>query len=238
MTPIERLLLGYCVLGTTLVGGWTLWGVARPPERLSVIELDAQRLNIREPDGRLRLVATSAARTPGILFRGKEYPHPSRRSAGLLFFNDQGTENGGLIFDGARRDGRVTSSGHLSFDQFEQDQVVTLDQSENDGRRWAGLGVADRPVQPLDVATLSRAATTHDPTEQTRLMDSLKAQSGHQRVFVGKQDEASRVILKDAQGRDRLRLEVTAPGKASITFLDETGRAVRTYGPQPLARQF
>src|SRR5687767_1962305 len=76
-------------------------------------EIDVERINIREPNGTLRMVISNTARTPGIIWRGVERPHPSgRRSAGMLFFNEEGTENGGLSFGGQRGpDGRVSGGG-------------------------------------------------------------------------------------------------------------------------------
>lgn len=38
--------------------------------------------------------------------------------------------------------------------------------------------------------------------------------------------------LRDAAGRKRLMLKVTAAGEASIPFLDEAGKVVRTVTPQ------
>lgn len=230
---IHGLLLGYCLVSTTALIGVVTHDHLGGQKEARFQEIDAQRINIREPDGRLRMVITSAGRTPGIIFRGKEYPHPSRKSAGLLFFNEEQTENGGLIFDGARRDGHVSSSGHLSFDQFEQDQVITLDQSEDGTRRLAGLGVADRPDQPMDIEALTHVAAMPEGPGKAAAFAKLRAASlgGRQRLFAGKQEGASRVSLKDAEGRERLRLEVTADGRATIAFLDANGKVVRTLVP-------
>ena len=79
-----------------------------------------------------------------MIVKGKEIPHPNRRSAGIIFFDDEGTENGGLIFGGNKKSGEATSYGHLSFDQYEQDQVVLLEKNEENGSRNAGLSFIDR----------------------------------------------------------------------------------------------
>src|SRR5580704_2495534 len=73
-------------------------------------EIDVHRINVIEPDGTLRLVISNKAEFPGIIIKGKETPHPDRKTAGMLFFNDEATENGGLIFGGSKDDqGRVSS---------------------------------------------------------------------------------------------------------------------------------
>ncbi len=54
--------------------------------------IDVERINLREPDGTLRMVLSNRAAFPGLIHKGKERPHPGRtHAAGLLFFNDQGT---------------------------------------------------------------------------------------------------------------------------------------------------
>ena len=119
--------------------------------KVSFDEIDVHRINVVEPDGTIRMTISNRAQFPGMIVKGKEMPHASRNdSAGMIFFNDEGTENGGLIFGGKAQGGHVVNFGHLSFDQYEQDQVVTLEQGEEDGRRTAGLTFDDRPTEALD----------------------------------------------------------------------------------------
>jgi hypothetical protein len=65
----------------------------------------------------------------------------------------------------------------------------------------------------------------------TRHLRSLRrpAGLGSPRLFLGKTDgHTSTVSLKDEKGRPRLVITVTADGKASIDFLDASGKTVRT----------
>src|SRR6266568_5504665 len=64
-------------------------------------EIDVQHVNVVEPDGTLRMIISNHAKLPGIIVRGKEERF-DRPQAGLLFYNDVGSENGGLIFGGRR----------------------------------------------------------------------------------------------------------------------------------------
>ena len=59
-------------------------------------EIDVQRINVREPDGTLRMVISNQTDFPEIPYRGREVPHPERDTAGMLFMNEEGTEVGGL----------------------------------------------------------------------------------------------------------------------------------------------
>jgi hypothetical protein len=45
-------------------------------------EIDVERINVREPDGTLRMTISNHARMPGMIIGDKEYPHPNRVEAG------------------------------------------------------------------------------------------------------------------------------------------------------------
>src|SRR4051794_38015010 len=59
-------------------------------------EIDVGRINVREPNGTLRLTISNKARFPEVVIEGKTYPLRGGTgigSAGLIFFNDEGNEN-------------------------------------------------------------------------------------------------------------------------------------------------
>jgi hypothetical protein len=228
----HRLMLGYCVLLTTILAGLCVSQAVSGPSKVTYDEIDVRRINVRESDGTVRMIISGADTAPGVIVKGKEIPHPNRRSAGIIFYNDEGTENGGLIFDGDKKGGQVTNHGHLSFDQYEQDQVVVLEQNEENGERNAGLSFIDRPDAALPFDLLSKENTAEVRAEREKLKKS--GGFGHPRLFIGKTDgHASEVSLKDAKGRPRLVIRVTADGGASIDFLDESGKTVRSLTPSP-----
>ena len=230
-TIFGSLLVGYAAVLSTLVATGALGG----QRETAVDTLDVHRINVREPDGKLRLIISNNADFPGIIMKGQETPHNGRRDvAGMIFLNDEATENGGLIFGGATRNGVVRSSGHLSFDQYEQDQVVALEQSEAAGQRTAGLAVFDRPARSLDVRGLSQLQAEPDGSAKVAELARLEAADafGHPRLFLGKADQSAVLALRDGKGRERLVLSVTAAGDALIQFLDETGHVVKTVTPR------
>ena len=234
MPSTPTLLSAYAAVAATVALGLAVAVFVRHPDHEALKTLDVGRINVREPDGTLRMTLSNRAAFPGMYVHGKEYTHANRASeAGLIFLNDEGTENGGLIFDGARVNGKVTSAGHLSFDQYEQDQVVTLEQTEDNGDRDAGLTIADRPDAPLDFAGLSKLEAQPDGPAKTALFDRMRAAGtfGHKRLFLGKSDGNSEVTRRDGDGRPRLRLLVTREGAASILFLDAEGKTIRTVTP-------
>ena len=127
----------------------------RPPTKFD--EIDVERINVVEKDGKLRMVISNRDRSPGPIAYGKPFGYPGGSRPGMIFFNDEGSENGGLTFTGMRKpDGTYTSSGHLSFDQYNEDQVVYLQYIDDNGKMRKGLTIADRADVPiLGVVALS-----------------------------------------------------------------------------------
>jgi len=225
-------------VGMMSTGGAVAQSGGATSGKASFDTIDVKRINIREDDGTLRLVVSNTSRAPGIIMRGKERPHPSgNRGAGFIFYNNEGTENGGLIFSGERGpDGKTSGTGHLSFDQYEQDQVIQLTQSEQDGKRMAAMIVNDRPDTPLDFETAERVAKMPAGPEKDAVYAKLKAEgwAGRQRLYAGKsRDKSSAVALSDGMGRPRLMMRVAEDGAATIEFMDEKGKVVRTISPTP-----
>src|SRR5580704_16123871 len=146
----QRFLAIYSGILTVVFAITILGGFAAQKEKTEFQEISVQRLNIVEPDGTLRMVISDKAQFPGIIIKGMEHPHPDRKTAGMLFFNEEGTENGGLIFGGEKdKEGQMSSHGHLSFDAYEQDQVFSIDAQQEGDKSGSGLTLVDRPSYPI-----------------------------------------------------------------------------------------
>ena len=226
------------IMFVTLATLTVLGFVRQAPDVLTV-----ERLNIVDSNGRLALVLANGARLPGGTFGGKEYPQAFSgrgKSAGMIFFNEVGDEVGGLIYEGARRDSTYRAFGHLSFDQWQQNQVVALQYTDNGSARSAGLRVWDRPTDvPLERQfALAQRMLSTPPGPLRDSLDRERTRVRHQvegtaRMFVGSENRVAKVELRDMQGRVRLRLLVDSAGSSRLVFLDSAGRATAIYPPRP-----
>ncbi|MEZ0469329.1 hypothetical protein [Luteimonas salinilitoris] len=247
MTPRDRLLTAWLVAVTAL-SGWTAWDriTTRPADQAETAatgefeELTVQRLNVVEPNGLNRLVIANSARFPGLFMEGTEYRHHSRKGGGMLFFNDEGDESGGMTFASAKQDGAHAASAGLFFDQYKQDQTVGMVYNDQDGRRVAGLRVWDRPdysIGPL-MEMSDRAAGAESDAEREairkEMMDYAMARggAGAERLFAGKALEDAVVRLADPEGRPRLQLTVDAEGEPRLDFLAADGTVLRSITAQ------
>jgi hypothetical protein len=191
-----------------------------------------------EADGTVRLVLASKGRFPGLIIKRKERPHPGRQAAGLLFFDDEGTESGGLTYGGGKNaSGKVSSYGHLSFDQYQQDQVLSIDAADEGGRRQVGVTVVDRPDYPItDVLEALDGASSLAADKRAAAMKAfMKARpQAHQRLTLGRAgDRSVGLRLKDAEGRDRVVIKVAADGTPAIQILDQSGKVTVQLPPGP-----
>lgn len=198
-------------------------------------EINVARINVVDADGTLRMVISNKDRMhPGVM-DGVTIDRP-RPVAGMLFFNDEGDEVGGLTFTGRATETSRRANAGIMFDQLNQDQTIGISYSETDGRRTAGLTVWDRADAPLSglIRQLNEANKLTDPAARDAKLAAIRATAppGPRRVFVGKNsDRSATVSLADAEGRPRLRLTVDAAGNPRIEFLDESGK-VLTRIPQ------
>jgi hypothetical protein len=202
----QHLLMAYSSALSTAIAIVTLMG-AKAHSTRTFDELKAHRIDIVEPDGTLRMVISDHDRLPGVIVKGKESPPSDRPQAGMLFYNNEGSENGGLIF-GGHRNGKgeiLDSGGSLSFDKYGASQIVQLAGVDDKDDRFAGLDVSEYNGSNRD-----------------------------RRVWVGRTDDGTAsVSLMGADGKKRIVMQVTADGKPSLTFFSDKGDVIQRLIPVP-----
>jgi len=142
----QKFLLGYSTLVSTVLLCVVLIG-ARKPQTSDFDELRVHRIDVVELDGTLRMVISNKGRLPAVIIKGKEHPEMGepRPQAGMIFYNDEGSENGGLIFGGRKNEKGeiVDSGGSLSFDRYGAGQIIQLAGVDDKDNKFAGLSVSE-----------------------------------------------------------------------------------------------
>jgi len=140
----QKVLLAYSAVVSTVFLCFILIG-ARKTQPSDFDELRVHRIDVVEPDGTLRMVISNKDRLPPVIIKGQERPEMGepRPQAGMIFYNDEGSENGGLIFGGRKNEkGEVVDSGgSLSFDKYGAGQIVQLAGVDDKDNQFAGLGI-------------------------------------------------------------------------------------------------
>lgn len=192
-------------------------------------ELTVKRINIIEDDGTIRMVISNKARQHPGRMDGLDLPE-RERSAGLIFFNDEGDETGGLIYEVKKVGDAFTNGMSITMDQFKHDQALQLLNSEYivDGKVIAQRGLAINTFP--EGATLTEymkaiddTGSIKDDSEKQQKMTTIQKELGPiNSLFVGRsQDGNHGLFIMDKNGIPRLMLYVDGEGVPKIQTIDE-----------------
>ncbi len=209
--------------------------------------ITVQRINVVEPDGTMRMVLTNNNRIPGLIINGHEYADYGNRkastAAGMLFYDAQATESGGLTFGGQKdAQGRISRFGHFSFDRYNQDQMLTISAADDGTNHRAEIKMIDQPNWPIEeYLDLLDSIQQLPPAEQEQAIAEFfetHPRGAGLRTLLGTQtypsvpsENRNTLNLRDDQGRERARLTVAADGTPSLEFLDAAGNVTHRYPP-------
>jgi len=230
-----RILKTYALVSVMLFAALFFLGMKQKEAPTKFEEIDVERINIVEKDGKLRLAISNRDRSPGPIIGGLYMKAREGTRPGMIFFNDKGDECGGMTWESLEKDGAISAHAGLMFDQYNQDQTVGLTYSQKNDVRSSGLRVWERPLVPLaDFAKrLNEVESMKDGPEKEAAAKKLRQQalesslSGVARVFVGRGTENEAVVsLADTKGKPRILLSVDGADVPSLQFLDENGKVV------------
>lgn len=201
-------------------------------------EIDVERINVVEKDGKLRMVISNQERQhPGIV-NGKVIKRDGPRPPGMIFFNHLGDEMGGFIFGDNGGNGHF---GSLTFDKVRNDQAIGFRYLESDnGTYQTGLEIWQQPNVPSD-ALAPKWEAIRKMTDEAARKAAIQAmidrdEATVQRLFLGKRrDNSAALVLYDVKGRPRLRMQVAPDGAPKLEFLDEAGKVVQSLPERPAA---
>ncbi len=235
--PSSRFLAVYSgvltlVFATTVLGGFAM---LRNPN-FGIIT--ARRINIVEPDGTVRLTISNRADFPGGWIHKKESPRPDRRdAAGMLFMSEEGTEQGGLIWGASQLpDGTIENHGHLSLDQYEENQIFALDAGQEGKEKFSRITITDQGNYPIDEKRKAEDRIGKLPEDkQDDAWTEFFATHRHDvnRLILGRAPDGSvGLSLRDGSGKPRILLNVQSDGKAVLQFLDDNGNVASAFSGQ------
>lgn len=224
-----RFLKLYAVLATLVCAVFVLSAFAPHNKNQHFEEIDVERINIVEKDGKLRMVISNQDRQhPGIV-NGRTIKRDRPRPPGIIFFNHLGDEMGGLVFGENGGNGHF---GSLTFDKVRNDQAIGFRYLESDnGTYQTGLELWQQPNLPSDVVNARHEAANKIQDEAARkaaiqaMIDRNELTT--QRLFLGKgRNNTTLLMMSDIKGKPRISMSVAADGNPKLDFLDETGKVI------------
>lgn len=196
-----------------------------------IAEITTERLNIVGKDGNKYVVLSNPEKQALPTVDGKPIdPEQTERNvAGLLFFNEEGDEIGGLVYGIDSAD----SYQLLTFDQRKNDQIMTLTKDEylEDGqwKKQYGLLLQERSDKPSPeiISELNDIKKIQDSVAREKAYDTFYSQpenTAPQRLFVGRTySEKVGLFLMDKENKPRLQIYLDAQGEPHIESLDTEG---------------
>lgn len=231
----ERVALTVCAGAMIVIAASTVAArVGAAPRNERYDEITVRRLRVVDASGATRLILTGKPIPEGTI-DGKLMPRigPPRDNAGMIFYNDNGDEQGGLTYSGAKGEQGMA----LTFDAWRQDQALELQHGSGPYGSDSFIAGNELPKDSLyDVISAFErefAATARTEQERATLLRRYRREGkfGRQRWQIGNRGGPSELKLNDSAGRTRLRLSVTPEGEARVEFLDTSGTVVKSITP-------
>ncbi|MGG8495386.1 hypothetical protein ACQY1Q_03135 [Tenacibaculum sp. TC6] len=203
--------------------------------------IDVKRINIIENDGTVKMLITNADNFPS---KGDEVNghvmHERKKRAGMLFFNEEGMECGGFIYDGKKTEKGHSSGLSLTFDQYDGDQVmqlITTDEKRNGKRYKAGRLVfndrGDNETQEMAKKINEELKEIKDPVKRRAKYMEYEQKGmigGVPRIALGQTSgKQNGLFLFDSNGGVRAKFIIDEDNKIKLEAYDEKGKVVSTW---------
>ncbi|UPQ78192.1 hypothetical protein M0M57_11215 [Flavobacterium azooxidireducens] len=207
-------------------------------------EIDVERINIIEPDGTVKMIITNVGRFPNGKDTINNRPTNVNRKkrSGMLFFNEDGIECGGFIYDGQKKGNGHSSGLSLTYDQYDGDQVMQLltqDYTEGEKRRvTSSLVFNDRPAKETqqrnhEISMEIEALRQKNPAEAQKKLQEYEAQGligGAPRIMLGQsRSQNNGLFLFDDKGMPKAMFYVDKENKAKLDFFDDKGTVIASF---------
>jgi hypothetical protein len=131
-------------------------------------------------------------------------------------------------------DGTIENHGHLSFDQYEENQIFALDAGQEGNDKFSRITMADQGDYPIEEKRRAEEGIGKLPADkQDDAWDKFFTTHRHdaKRLVLGR-DGSVGLSLRDGNGRIRILLDVQSDGKSMLQFLDGSGKVVSEFTGQ------
>lgn len=214
----------------------------KPNENQKFGTIDVERINIVESDGTVKLVITNVEQFPNgtDIINDKPTNKTRKKRSGMLFYNEDGIECGGFIYDGVKNKNGHNSGLSLTYDQYDGDQVMqllTTDRKKGDKRIVSStLTFNDRAVNETQVGTQNIMEELNS-IEDKKLRRQKYLEYEEQglvgstpRIMLGKtRSENNGLFLFGDNGRPRAMFYVDKHNNVKLEVFDDEGNVTNSW---------
>ena len=130
-------------------------------------------------------------------------------------------------------DGSIQNHAHLSFDQYEENQVFAIDAGQEGKDKFSQITMTDQGDFPIEEKRIANEQIERLPAnEQDAAWDKFFATHRHdmRRLALGRNREGSVSLeLRAQSNRVRLAVMVRSNGEPVLQFFDEDGKVAHEF---------
>jgi hypothetical protein len=204
--------------------------------------LDVERINIIEPDGSVKMVITNVSQFPNgtEVINGRPVNKDRKKRSGMLFFNEDGIECGGFIYDGTQKADGHSAGLSLTYDQYDGDQVMqllTTDVAKGEERMvTSALTFNDRAPNETQeglMRIMEELDTIQDRATRRAKYKEYEAQGligAKPRIMLGKtRSQNNGLFLFDAEGRPKAMFYIDKENNVKLEAFDNDGNVISSW---------
>lgn len=226
-----NILFAYAVISTLFISFFALSSFDNKNKVKNIDEIITKKITIVGENNIPRMVLSNENRQHSGRMNGKDWPKRERPS-GIIFFNNQGDECGGLVYQAKEKDGKLTSGMSFTMDNYKDDQVVQIlnDEYYNNGNAYIqrGININQYPSgtnleernKKLNIINKIR-----DENERNSKLDELWRKEGSvNRLFLGRtKGNSSGLFLSGPDGKPKMMIYVDENGNPKIQTFNDKG---------------
>lgn len=223
--------MAYAFLSTIFVFFIALNGFT-PKEKVKKFdEIEVKKITVLGDDNLPRIVLSNESRQHSGRFNGKEMGKRERPS-GIIFFNNQGDECGGLVYQTKIKDGKIISGMSFTMDNYNDDQVVQIlnDEYYADGKAYIqrGININQYPtgsnMEERNKKIEEINKLTDKKEKNLKLKELMEKEGSVNRLFMGRtKGNSSGLFLSGPDGKPKMMIYVDDKGNPKIQTFNDKG---------------
>jgi hypothetical protein len=224
-------LVAYAIVSTLFISFLALSSFGKKDKIENFDELIVKKLTVIGEDNLPRMVLSNENRQHSGRMNGKEWAKRERPS-GIIFFNNQGDECGGLVYQAKVKEGKTISGMSFTMDNYKDDQVLQIlnDEYYAEGKTFIerGISINQFPegtnIDDRNKKLEELKAIKDDKERKSKTRELLQKEGSVNRLFIGRtKGNSSGLFLSGPDGKPKMMIYVDEKGNPKIQTFNEKG---------------
>tara|TARA_R110001592_G_scaffold363279_1_gene683029 strand:+ start:4541 stop:5272 length:732 start_codon:yes stop_codon:yes gene_type:complete len=223
-------LMAYAAVSTIIIA-YTVFRSFTSGDIKKFDEIEVKKITVVGENNLPRIVLSNETRQDPGRMNSKEMDK-RERPAGIIFFNDQGDECGGIIHQTKIKGGKIISGMSFTMDNYKDDQVIQILNDEyyadGDASIERGISINQYPVgtnieeRNKKIAKINKIK---NEKERTSELNKLWEKEGPvNRLFMGRtRGNSSGLFLAGPDGKPKMMIYVDEKGNPKIQTFNDKG---------------